>query len=103
MAIVGPQIDPKQFGGLPGNSISHYLIELLNFVLYNQEFDEPVIILLCAVDFSKAFNNIDHNIVITKLSDMGVPGWLLNLVCGFLLERKLKVRYRGVTSDSFKF
>ena len=70
-------------------------------MLYNQEFDEPVIVLLCAVDFSKAFNNIDQNTFITKLSDMGVPGWLLNVVCDFLQDRKLKARYRGVVSEGF--
>ena len=90
--IVGPKIDPKQFGGLKGSSVSHYLIELINFILYNQEFSEPVAVLLCTVDFSKAFNRIDHNLIITKLSDLGVPGWLLNVVCGFLTNRKLVVR-----------
>ena len=66
-------IDIRQYGGLKGNSITHYLIELVNFILSNQESKEPTAILACLIDFSKAFNRQNHNILITKLSDMGVP------------------------------
>ena len=50
------------------------------------------------VDFAKAFNRIDHNRIVTILSRMGVPGWLLRIVMGFLTERELIVRYKGRTS-----
>ena len=76
MKFIGDQLDPKQFGGLKGNSISHYMIELIDFILYNQDYNLPIAVLACAIDFSKAFNRQSHNILITKLSDMGVPGWL---------------------------
>ena len=46
------------------------------------------------VDFSKAFNRQNHNLIITKLSDMGVPGWLLSLVMAFLKNRNI-VNYKG--------
>ena len=92
---VGDQLDPRQYGGLKNNSVAHYLIEMINFILYNQDFSESVAVLVCTIDFSKAFNRVNHNILITKLSDMGVPGWLLNLVMGFLSDRKMKVRYKG--------
>ena len=50
------------------------------------------------VDFSKAFNGINHNTIITILSDMGVPGWLLNIVIAFLEDRELILRYGGISS-----
>ena len=53
----------------------------------------------CFVDFSKAFNRQDHAILITKLSDMGVPSWLLKIVISFLTNRTMVVRYKGETSD----
>ena len=31
----------------------------------------------------------------TKLSDMGVPGWLLNLVMGYLSEREMLIQCKG--------
>ena len=100
MEYIGDWLDPKQFGGLKGNSISHYMIELLNFILYNQDYNLPIAVLICAVDFSKAFNRQNHNILIATLSDMGVPGWLLNIVMGFLSERSMVVKFKGVTSDA---
>jgi hypothetical protein len=99
MFYIGDQIDPKQFCGLKGNSISHYMIELINFILYNQDYNLPIAVLACVVDFSKAFNHQNHNILITKLSDLGVPGWLLKAVMGFLSDRKMVVRYKGETTD----
>ena len=99
LMYVGDQIDPRQYGGLKNNSISHYLIEIINFILYNQDFSDPIAILACAIDFSKAFNRVNHNILITKLSDMGVPGWLLNLVMGFLTNREMRVRYKGCVTQ----
>ena len=92
------KIDPKQFGGLKGNSTAHYLIELINHALYSQDLDPKNASLLCTIDFSKAYNRQNHHILVTKLSDMGVPGWLLNLVMGYLSEREMVVRYRGETS-----
>jgi hypothetical protein len=100
MFYIGEKLDPKQFGGLKGNSISHYMIELINFILYNQDYNLPIAVLICAIDFSKAFNRQNHNILVTKLSDMGVPGWLLNIVMGFLSERVMVVRFKGETTDT---
>ena len=98
LEIIGDQIDFRQYGGTKGNSISHYLIEFINFILYNQDNKDPTAVLACLIDFSKAFNRQDHNILITKLSDMGVPSWLLKLVIAFLKERSMIVRYKGEMS-----
>ena len=75
------------------------MTELLNYILYSQTFNAPVAVLICAVDFSKAFNRVNHNIIITKLSDMGAPGQLLNIRMIFLLDRELVVRYKDTTSN----
>ena len=99
LEFIGDKIDIRQFGGSKGNSITHYVIELINFILSNQEETAPTAILACMVDFSKAFNRQDHGILITKLSDMDVPGWLLKLVIAFLTNRKMVVRYKGATSS----
>ena len=54
--FIGDQLDFRQYGGLKGNSPTHYIIECLNFVLSNQKSPESKVILACTVDFSKAFN-----------------------------------------------
>ena len=99
LEIIGDKLDIRQYGGMRGNSVQHYLIELMNFILYNQDSTEPTAILACLVDFSKAFNRQDHSVLITKLSDMGVPPWLLKIVISFLTKRKMVVRYKGETSS----
>ena len=99
LEFVGDQMDWGQYGGAKGCSISHYLIDFVNFILYNQDLKVPHAVLAVMIDFSKAFNRINHNTIITILSKMGVPGWLLRIVIGFLTNRELIVRYKGGTSD----
>ena len=60
----------------------------------------PIAVIICAIDFSKAFNRQNHNILITTLSDTGVPGWLLHIVMGFLSERVMLVKFKGETSGT---
>ena len=100
LEFIGDEIDFRQYGGSKGNSITHYLIEFINFVLFNQDSTAQTSILACMVDFSKAFNNQDHNLLVTKLCDMGVPGWLLRVVMAFLSDRKMVLRYKGAQSST---
>ena len=92
-------LDWSQYGGQKGNSVSHYLIDFINFVSYNQDVKNIHAVLAVAVDFSKAFNRQNHNILIELLSDLGVPGWLLRIVMGFLENRKLEVHFKGEKSE----
>ena len=93
------KIDFRQYGGLKGNSITHYIIEFINFILSSQDSTDQIAVMACLVDFSKAFNRQNHNILISKLSDMGVPGWLLKVVIAFLSEREMVVKYKGEQSS----
>ena len=99
LEIIGEKIDFRQYGGLKGNSITHYIIEFVNFILSCQDSSDQTAIMACMVDFSKAFNRQNHNILMTKLSDMGVPGWLLRIVMSFLVNRKMLVKYKGENSS----
>ena len=99
---IGHLIDWHQYGGQKGNGVAHYLIDFINFVQYNQDLKNIHAVLAVAIDFSEAFNRQNHNILITLLSDLGVPGWLLRLVVGFLENRELIVKYKGETSEKVK-
>ena len=99
---IGDRIDWRQYGGQKGSSIAHYLIEFINFILYNQDLKEPQAVLAVMIDFSKAFNRQDHNILLTLLCDLGVPGWLLRIVASFLEDRELLLKYKGHTASSKK-
>ena len=96
---IADKIDFRQYGGSKGNSISHYMIKFINFILSCQDNDDQTAILAVMVDFSKAFNRQDHNLPITKLSDRGVSDWLLRVVAAFLSNRKMVVRYKSKNSS----
>ena len=80
-------------------STTHYLIEFINFIYYNLDFKSSNAVVATAIDFSKAFNRISHNVIVQKLAEMGVPGWLLKVIIGFLENRFLEVNFKGAKSE----
>ena len=113
-----------EYFNLPGHSLLNMKVTLIEKVvkqdiLYRKEWKKlhiqkfntfynglkkkPLLAVLAAmIDFKKAFNHQNHAILVTKLGDMGVPGWLLKIVVGFLTDRELVVNYKGETSDRNK-
>ena len=73
---------------------------MLDFIYKNldQSSKSPTAVLCALIDFSKAFNRIDHNILVTILSDLNIPTCALRLVISYLTGRKMCVRYGGATS-----
>ena len=99
LGFVKNKMDWRQYGGTKGSSSSHYLIDMIAYILYNQDLKETKAVVAAMVDFEKAFNRQNHVKLITKLSDMGVPGWLLKIIMGFLEDRSLTVKYNGKSSS----
>ena len=50
------------------------------------------------MDFAKAFDHIDHNILLRKLSSMDVPQAIINWIANFLTEREQRVKLGVCTS-----
>ena len=99
LPYIKKKIDPGQFGGLTGHSTTHYLITLLNFILSQTDSKYlPKAVMVALIDFSKAFNRINHAKVLIRLSDWGVPGWLLRILMSYLTERSMILRYKGAHS-----
>ena len=99
---ISDKLDIHQYGGRKGSSINHYMIDFISYILHNQELTEPLAVLAAMIDFKKAFNRQNHAILVTKLGNMGVPGWLFNIVVAFLTNRELVVNYNGEKSESKK-
>ena len=100
MNCVRHKLDRNQFGGMKGNSISHYLTEMTNFILYNQDLSDPQATIAMFIDYKQGYNRIQHSIFIEILSiDYQVPGWLLRILIGYLTGRKLKVKYKSQMSQ----
>ena len=92
------KMDQNQFGAKKKTSTTHYLIEFISTILYNWDLNRSYAVLTTLLDFSGAFNRISHNLIITRLAEMSVPNWLLKIIIGFLKNRKLVVKHRGVFS-----
>ena len=54
---------------------------------------------MALIDLSKAFNRVDHSLVIEDLHDMNVPGWLLKILISYLTGRSMVLKYRGAVSS----
>ena len=64
-------IDQRQFGCLKGSSAMCCLLDLIQNWLKNLE-NSGCYLRACLLDFSKAFDRINHNFVIEKLISMNV-------------------------------
>ena len=91
-------IDTHQFGNRPGLSTSHYLVGLLHHLYKNAENSSSVSTIVCT-DFKKAFDRLDHNILINKMVRMHIKPWIINWIISFLECRTQNTCYNGTLSD----
>ena len=74
------------FGSLKVSSTSYGLLDLIHNWL--SELDNPGCYLrACFLGFSKAFDRIDHTIVIRKLIDLRARRSIIPWICSFLTDR----------------
>ena len=55
---------------------------------------------LILFDFSKAFDLVNHNILLNKLQHIGITGQICDWIASFLTDRSMKVRVAGMLSDA---
>ena len=51
-------------GGVPGCSIEHYIVKMLNFILTSMDGKPNIAVLAVPVNFSKAFNRMLHSVIL---------------------------------------
>ncbi len=96
--VVG-KIDINQFGNQRKLSTCHYLIKLLHHQLYKNADNPKSISTIVLTDFSKAFDRIDHNILVQKLFHLQVRPSIISWIISFLECRKQRVKYKGTFSS----
>ena len=88
-----PQLDPRQFGNVKGSSCLHYLVDYIDYVTSNTDNMKEVAVV--TIDLSKAFDLIDHNILIKKLLRLNIHENLVQWIASFISDRSLATRARG--------
>ena len=86
--VIEPYLDPDQFG-MKGKSITHCLIQFLHFIHKSLDKKTPTAVIASFIDMSKAFNRVDHCLLIEDLMSMHCPCWLLKIIISFLENRVL--------------
>ena len=81
----------KQFGFQRNNSTEHAIIQLYDQIC--ESFEQNKFTLGVFIDFSKAFDTVDHHILIEKLLHYGVKGNNLKWFSSYLTNRKQFILY----------
>jgi hypothetical protein len=97
MDSIVDKLDTRQFGCLKGKSTTHELVDILHH--WHEALDKEQSVRTLFIDYAKAFDHVDHSIVICKLRDFGVNNVLLRWMCSFLLDRQQRVKLSDVLSD----
>ena len=77
-------------------STSFAVYDLMEYIIKNNEKDSYTCALF--VDLSKAFDTVNHDILIAKLEHYGVRGLPLRLIKSYLTNRKQYTMVNGVKS-----
>ncbi len=96
--IVKPHIKLDQYAAVRGISTCHALVGMLHhWYKAAEKFQTSRVLLL---DYSKSFDLVDHNIIITKLAAYGVPDILhFRRIGSFLTDRRQRVRISKQVSE----
>jgi predicted Holliday junction resolvase-like endonuclease len=89
-------INSMQFGFQEGKSTSDLLVQFSDLI--NEKLNDNMHILSLFIDFSKAFDTINHNKLKVALEKIGIRGPLLQWFESYLSERKVLVRVEDVYS-----
>ena len=93
---------PTQNGFRPAYSTSHAMIDILTSTLDNINVNKNTALLL--LDLKKAFDTVNHDILLNKMNHYGIRGNANNLFASFLANRKQYVfYYRYHTQSNYRY
>ena len=92
--------NPNQHGFMKGRSCLSALLSVYDEIILNLSNSQMSCTDMIYLDFAKAFDKVDHGILLHKLKQLGITGKLGNWLLSFLSNRNHFVRIPGgVSSD----
>lgn len=96
-AKLSNDIIDEQFGFLAGRSTELNLVTYVDFL--SEALENGYQVDAIYTDFSKAFDKVNHNVLMSKLEYYGMSGSLLDWLNDYLTERKQTVRVKNIISN----
>lgn len=96
---IKPFISPSQHGFVAKRSTVSNLAEFVQFI--SDTMDDQGQVDVVYTDFSKAFDKIDHYILLNKLEQFGFSNSLIHLFTSYLNDRPQYVGYNGFKSNIY--
>ena len=91
-------LSDKQFGFQLNHCTEHAILQLVNDI--SSFFERGEYTLGIFIDFSKAFDTVDHEILISKLEYYGIKEKALKWLKSYLSEQKQFISYSNVAKTS---
>lgn len=91
------KFDPNQFGFLQNSNTEAALLQTLNNL--NKHLDKGDYAITVFVDLQKAFDTVNHQLLLSSLDEMGIRGLPLKLLTDYLAERYVKMRIENEISE----
>ena len=95
------QIYPSQYGFRTAHSCEQAISELVSEILKGKE--EGMYTLGLFLDLSKAFDTIEHSVLLQKLCKYGVRGPTLSWFRSYLENRKMRIKCETASSDKLVY
>ena len=94
---IGEKLHHLQFGFLKGKSTTSQLLQVLHDI--GNKLDNKCQVDTLYLDFAKAFDKVNHELLLLKLKRFGISGNLLSWLRDYLSGRYQRVTVLGETSN----
>ena len=88
--------DNKQFGFLPGNSTFDAILGVIDDFEAAIDRNDPIVAIF--FDFAKAFDLVDHELLLKKISEY-LPEKIVSWIAAYLTDRKQRVYANGIETE----